>query len=105
MSRQVSASLKNKSGASAPPPNRIDDSLETTERESGGLVLSPNNEVESELESDSSATNGENLDWVTNIMGMNAPKWACKMIEMGKKPAPLTTLEVAEENGEVLVKL
>ena len=62
LSSQVSASLKNKSGASAPPPNRIDDSLETTERESGGLVLSPNNEVESELESDSSATNGENLD-------------------------------------------
>ena len=50
-------------------------------------------------------TNGENLDWVTNIMGMNAPKWACKMIEMGKKPAPLTTLEVKEENGDVLIGL
>ena len=34
---------------------------------------------------------GANLDWVTNIMGMNAPKWACKMIQMGKQPAPLTT--------------
>lgn len=50
-------------------------------------------------------TTGENLDWVTNIMGMNAPKWACKMIEMGKKPAPLTTLTVKEENGEVLAEL
>ena len=48
-------------------------------------------------------TNGENLDWVTNIMGMNAPKWACKLVEMGKKPAPLTTLATKEENGEVLV--
>ena len=48
---------------------------------------------------------GENLDWVTNIMGMNAPKWACKMIEMGKKPAPLKTLKVREENNEVFVEL
>ena len=46
-------------------------------------------------------TTGENLDWVTNIMGMNAPKWACKLIEMGKAPAPLTTLSIKEENGEV----
>jgi nitrite reductase/ring-hydroxylating ferredoxin subunit len=50
-------------------------------------------------------TTGENLDWVTNIMGMNAPKWACKMIEMGKKPAPLTQLEVSEKEGEVFVTL
>lgn len=49
-------------------------------------------------------TTGENLDWVTNIMGMNAPKWACKLIEMGKKPAPLTQVKVVEENGEVLAE-
>jgi len=48
---------------------------------------------------------GENQDWVTNIMGLNAPKWACKLIEMGKQPAPLTTLKVDERNGEVLVQL
>jgi nitrite reductase/ring-hydroxylating ferredoxin subunit len=48
---------------------------------------------------------GENLDWVTNIMGLNAPKWACKMIEMGKKPAPLTTLTVEERDGQVFVAL
>jgi nitrite reductase/ring-hydroxylating ferredoxin subunit len=50
-------------------------------------------------------SNGENLDWVTNIMGMNAPKWACKLIEFGKNPAPLTTLEVKEENDAVFVSL
>ena len=50
-------------------------------------------------------SNGENLDWVTNIMGMNAPKWACKLIEFGKSPAPLTTLEVKEENDAVFVSL
>ena len=50
-------------------------------------------------------TTGENLDWVTNIMGMNAPKWACKLIEMGKKPAPLTRLEFTEAKGEVFVTL
>jgi nitrite reductase/ring-hydroxylating ferredoxin subunit len=50
-------------------------------------------------------SSGENLDWVTNIMGMNAPKWACKLIEFGKNPAPLTTLEVKEENDAVFVSL
>ncbi len=48
---------------------------------------------------------GENLDWVTNILGMNAPKWACKLIEMGKKPAPLTMLEITEKEGEVFITL
>lgn len=48
---------------------------------------------------------GENLDWVSNIMGMNAPKWACKLIEFGKKPAPLNRLEVTEKEGEVFVTL
>jgi nitrite reductase/ring-hydroxylating ferredoxin subunit len=48
---------------------------------------------------------GENLDWVSNIMGMNAPKWACKLIEMGKKPAPLTRLIVEERDGEVLIEI
>ncbi len=50
-------------------------------------------------------TNGENLDWVSNIMGMNAPKWACKLIEMGKKPAPLTTLTVEERDNAVFVEI
>lgn len=44
---------------------------------------------------------GENLDWVSNIMGMKAPKWACKLIEMGKQPAPLTTLTIEEREGSV----
>ena len=48
---------------------------------------------------------GENLDWVSNIMGMNAPKWACKLIEFGKQPAPLTTLDVEERDGEVFATL
>jgi len=48
---------------------------------------------------------GENLDWVSGVMGMKAPKWACKLIEMGKQPAPLTTLIVEERDGEVYVQL
>ena len=50
-------------------------------------------------------TTGENLDWVTNIMGMNAPKWACKLIEFGKHPAPLTTVAVEERDGEVFADI
>ncbi len=48
---------------------------------------------------------GENLDWVTGVMGAPMPKWACKIIRLGKKPAPLTTLVVTERDGEVFVKL
>ena len=48
---------------------------------------------------------GENLDWVTGVMGAPMPKWACKMISLGKKPAPLTTLVVTERDGEVFVEL
>jgi nitrite reductase/ring-hydroxylating ferredoxin subunit len=48
---------------------------------------------------------GENLDWITGVMGAPMPKWACKMISLGKKPAPLTTLLVSERDGEVFVVL
>jgi nitrite reductase/ring-hydroxylating ferredoxin subunit len=49
--------------------------------------------------------NGENLDWVSNVMGMKVPKWTCKMLELGKKPAPLTTLQVEEKGDEVFVAM
>ena len=48
---------------------------------------------------------GENLDWVSGVMGINAPKWACKLIAMGKQPAPLTTLHLEEKDGEIFVTL
>jgi nitrite reductase/ring-hydroxylating ferredoxin subunit len=46
---------------------------------------------------------GENLDWVSGVMGAKMPKWACKIIAMGKQPAPLTTLTVEERDGAVFV--
>jgi nitrite reductase/ring-hydroxylating ferredoxin subunit len=48
---------------------------------------------------------GENLDWVSGVMGVPMPKWTCKLIGMGKSPAPLTTLTVEERDGEVYVTL
>ena len=48
---------------------------------------------------------GKNLDWITGVMGAPMPKWACKMISLGKKPTPLTTLLVSERDGEVFVAL
>jgi nitrite reductase/ring-hydroxylating ferredoxin subunit len=48
---------------------------------------------------------GENLDWITGVMGAPMPKWACKVISLGKKPTPLTTLLVSERDGEVFVAL
>jgi len=48
---------------------------------------------------------GENLDWVSGVMGVDMPKWTCKLIGMGKTPAPLTTLNVEEKDGEVFVAI
>jgi len=48
---------------------------------------------------------GENLDWITGVMGAPMPKWACKMISLGKKPAPLTTLKISERDGQIFVAL
>ena len=48
---------------------------------------------------------GENLDWVNGVMGMKMPKWACKLIELGKHPAPLTTLDVVEKDAAVFITL
>ena len=48
---------------------------------------------------------GENLDWVSGVMGVKMPGWTCKLIGMGKTPAPLTTLQVEERDNEVFVEL
>jgi nitrite reductase/ring-hydroxylating ferredoxin subunit len=48
---------------------------------------------------------GQNQDWVTNVLGAPMPKWVCKMVELGKQPAPLTTLAIEERDGGVYVKL
>ncbi len=34
---------------------------------------------------------------------MKMPKRICKLIELGKHPAPLTTLEVVEKEGVVFI--
>jgi len=48
---------------------------------------------------------GENMDWVNGVLGMPLPRWACKLIAMGKDPAPLTTLQVEERDAAVFVEL
>ena len=48
---------------------------------------------------------GENMDWITGIMGKEVPQWACKLLSMGKKPAPLTTVTAEEQDDEVFVVL
>lgn len=48
---------------------------------------------------------GENLDWVSGVMGMKMPGWTCKLIALGKQPAPLSTLTLEERDGEVFVDL
>jgi len=47
---------------------------------------------------------GENRDWVTGVMGIRLPGWSRRLIEAGRRPAPLTTYRVDEENGQVFVR-
>lgn len=48
---------------------------------------------------------GENLDWTTGFLGLKMPKWSRGMIALGKKPQPLKTYLIVEENGELFVEL
>jgi nitrite reductase/ring-hydroxylating ferredoxin subunit len=48
---------------------------------------------------------GENLDWVNGVLGVKMPKWTCKLIELGKQPAPLTKLGIVEQDDAVFVSL
>jgi len=46
---------------------------------------------------------GRNLDWVTGVMGMQAPGWARAIIGLGKRPAGLKVFLASERDGEVFV--
>jgi nitrite reductase/ring-hydroxylating ferredoxin subunit len=47
---------------------------------------------------------GENVDWVNGVAGIKMPGWSRKMIALGKAPAPLTTVVIVEEDGQVFVE-
>lgn len=47
---------------------------------------------------------GENRDWCSGFLGKPMPGWTRKLIAMGRKPAPLSLVEVKEEGDAVLVK-
>ncbi len=47
---------------------------------------------------------GENLDWVTSFVGMPIPVWSRRLLEMGKKPAPVTTFNLVVENGQIYLE-
>lgn len=48
---------------------------------------------------------GENLDWVCAFAGVPMPRWSHAMIALGKKPSPMTTLQVEERAGRLFVSL
>ncbi len=47
---------------------------------------------------------GENLDWVTSFAGLRVPEWSRRLLEMGKRPAPLTTFKVVVEDGKIYLE-
>ena len=48
---------------------------------------------------------GENLDWVTGIVGVKVPDWSRKILAMGKAPAAIQCFKVVEENGQLFVEM
>ena len=47
---------------------------------------------------------GENLDWVTSFVGMRVPEWSRRLLEMGKRPAPVTVFQVVVEDGKLYLE-
>ena len=47
---------------------------------------------------------GANLDWIQSVAGVKIPDWSRILIALGRKPAPVRTFVVREENGRVLVE-
>jgi nitrite reductase/ring-hydroxylating ferredoxin subunit len=63
----------------------------------GGIVTCPWHNSRFDL------CTGKNMDWVSALLGIRMPGWTHNMIAMGKRPAPLKTLQVEESDGQVFV--
>lgn len=48
---------------------------------------------------------GENLDWVTGFAGAKLPGWSRKLLELGRKPAPIKTFNILFENGQLFIEI
>lgn len=48
---------------------------------------------------------GQNLDWTAGVLGLKVPAWSRGLIALGKKPQPVQTFRVTEENGELFLEL
>jgi nitrite reductase/ring-hydroxylating ferredoxin subunit len=48
---------------------------------------------------------GENLDWVSGLVGVKVPEWSRKILSMGKAPATIQRFTVVEENGQLFVEM
>lgn len=48
---------------------------------------------------------GENLDWVQGVAGIKLPSWSRQIIALGKKPTPVQSFPVTEEDGKLYIEL
>lgn len=51
------------------------------------------------------ACTGENKDWTPGVAGVSMPQWSRSLLAMGRKPAPLTTYPITEEDGKLYVEI
>lgn len=47
---------------------------------------------------------GKNLGWVIGFVGLRVPAWSRHLLEMGKRPAPLTLFRVVIEDGKLAIE-
>jgi nitrite reductase/ring-hydroxylating ferredoxin subunit len=47
---------------------------------------------------------GENLDWAPGLVGVRMPSWSRPILAMGKKPTPIQTFKIFEDDGALFVE-
>ena len=48
---------------------------------------------------------GENLDWTAGVLGVKAPAWSRGLLALGKRPQPVQTFRLTEENGQLFLEM
>lgn len=47
---------------------------------------------------------GDNIDWANAFFGKALPTWSHKLVAMGKKPAPVATVDVECVDGNIVLR-
>ena len=48
---------------------------------------------------------GQNLDWVTSLVGVKLPSWSRRLMMMGKEPTPIQTFPITQEDDGLYISI